>query len=574
MDTYPTVNIVTSLVVLCGAFLMLSAILAGQKMKRHIPDELLGRWRFMKILMQFFLAGYLLFFIILVSRISVPTELITAPVFLGGAVFVFIVIKLTRDTIRKVRQAEENLRLFNESLERRVGDRTRDLLLLGESLERRVSDRTRELDQSRTFLRTVLDGLHEEIMIIDADTFKVVSANAAFLARHGVQGDAIVGKTCHEVMHNQNALEMHEGACLLLETVKLGGHATAEHVHYDAGGNKRYVEVSSSPIRDAAGRKAWIIHVTRDISERRSAEEALRESEERYRRLIELSPDGISIHVDGKFVFVNPAGMRLLGATHADQLIGMSVSDVVHPDYAEIEKTRMRQLENSADLAAWTEEKYVRRDGGVIDVEVAGVRFSYQGKPAVQAIFRDITGRKQAAQRIEHLALHDLLTGLPNRILFFDLIHQVLAEAKRDRNIFALLYIDIDDFKPINDTYGHEAGDRLLREVSKRLVSSMRASDPIARIGGDEFIGICRTITTPEEAELVARKIIAIQSEPFDLKGHCCSLGVSIGISLYPADGDDAGTLLNRADEAMYRVKKSGKGGYLRYSNRETALKG
>ncbi len=552
---------------------MLSAILAGQKMKRHIPDALLGRWRFMTRLMQFFLAGYLLFFIILVSRFSMPTELITAPVFLGGAVFVFIVIKLTRDTIRKVSQAEENLRLFNESLERRVGDRTRDLLLLGESLERRVSDRTRELDQSREFLQTVLDGLHEEIMIIDADTFKVVSANAAFLARHGVQGDAIVGKTCHEVMHNQNVLEMHEGTCPLLETVKTGGHATAEHVHYDVCGNKRYVEVSSSPIRDAEGRKIQIIHVTRDISERRTAEEALRESEERYRRLIELLPDGISIHVDGKFVFVNPAGMRLLGATHADQLIGMSVSDVVHPDYGDIEKTRMQQLENRTDVA-WTEEKYVRLDGGVIDVEVAGVRFSYQGKPAVQAIFRDITDRKHAAQRIEHLALHDPLTGLPNRILFFDLIHQVLAEAKRDRNIFALLYIDMDDFKPINDTYGHEAGDRLLQEVSKRLVSSMRASDPIARIGGDEFIGICRTITTPEEAELVARKIIAILSEPFDLKGHCCSLGVSIGIGIYPADGEDAGTLLNRADEAMYRVKKSGKGGYLRYHKQEATLPG
>jgi diguanylate cyclase (GGDEF)-like protein len=244
----------------------------------------------------------------------------------------------------------------------------------------------------------------------------------------------------------------------------------------------------------------------------------------------------------------------------------MCGSAVVHPGYSEIDKSRIQQLKNSTDIVSWTEEKYVRLDGTVIDVEVAGVRFSYQGKPAVQEIFRDITERKLAAQRIENLALHDPLTGLPNRILFFDLLHQVLAEAKRDRHIFALLYIDMDDFKPINDTYGHEAGDRLLREVSKRLVSSMRESDPIARLGGDEFVGICRTITTPEEAELVARKIIASQSEPYDLKGHRFSIGVSIGISIYPLDGEDAGTLLNRADEAMYRVKKSNKGRYLRYS--------
>jgi len=546
---------------------MLSAILAGQKMKRLIPDELLGRWRFMSMLMQFFLAGYLLFFIILVSNFSFPTELITAPVFLGGAIFVLIVIKLTRDTIKKVRQAEENLRLFNESLERRVSDRTRDLFLLGESLERRVSDRTRDLDQLRAFLQTVLDGLHEEVMIIDADTFKIVRANAAFLARHGVQGDAVIGKTCHEITHNrQDLCTTPEYICPLLETVKTGGHATVEHVHYDASGNKRYVEVSSSPIRDANGHIARIVHETRDITERRTAEEAVRESEERYRRLIELSPDGISVYVEGKFEFVNPAGMRLLGATHADQLIGMSVLDVVHPDYAEIEKARMQQLENSADRVSWTEEKYVRLDGSVIDVEVAGVRFSYQGKPAMQAIFRDITERKLAAQRIEHLALHDPLTGLPNRMLFFDRLKQVLAVAKRNRNIFALLYIDVDDFKFVNDTYGHEAGDRLLQEVSKRLVSGMRESDPIARMGGDEFVGICRMITTPEEAEIVARKIIAIQSEPFDLKGHRRSIGVSIGISLYPLDGEDAETLLNRADEAMYRVKKDSKGRYLRYS--------
>jgi diguanylate cyclase (GGDEF)-like protein/PAS domain S-box-containing protein len=517
--------------------------------------------------MPFFLAGYILLFITLVSGFSIPKELITAPVFLGGAVFVLLVIKLTWDTIRKVRQAEEHLRLFNESLERRVGDRTRDLFLLGESLERRVGDRTRDLDQSRKFLQTVLDSLHEEIIIIEVDTFKILRANAAFLARHGVQEDAIIGKTCHEITHNQHdILATPEDICPLLETVKTGGHTTAEHIHYDASGNKRYVEVSSSPIRDAEGQIARIVHVTRDITERKIAEEAMRESEERYRRLVELSPDGISVHVEGKFVFVNPAGMRLLGASHAYQLIGMSGLNIVHPDYGEIEKSRVQQLENGTDMVSWTEEKYVRLDGTVIEVEVAGVRFSYEGKPAVQTIFRDITERKLAAQRIEHLALHDPLTGLANRTLFFDRLNQVLAVAKRNRNIFALLCIDLDDFKSVNDTYGHEVGDLLLKEVSQRLVSNMRQSDPIARIGGDEFIGICIMISTPEEAEIVAGKIIASQSEPYELKGHRCSIGVSIGISIYPMDGDDAGTLLNRADEAMYRVKKSSKGRFLRYS--------
>jgi diguanylate cyclase (GGDEF)-like protein/PAS domain S-box-containing protein len=567
MDTYPTVSIVTSLIVLCGAFIILFAIITGQKMKRHIPDELLGRWRFMTMLMQLFLAGYFLLFIILISRFSIQTELITAPVFLGGAVFVFIVIKLTRETIRRVRQAEENLRLFNESLERRVGDRTQDLFLLNESLERRVADRTRDLDQSREFLQTVLDSLNEEVMIIDVDTFQIVRANAAFLANHGVREDAIIGKTCYEVNHRrQDVCAPPDTICPLRETVTTGRYVMADHIHYDASGNMRYVEVSTAPIRNADGPITRIVHVARDISGRKIAEEAVRESEERYRRLIELSPDGISIHVDGKFIFINPAGTRLLGALHPYQLVGMSALDIVHPDFRETEKTRMRQLEKNTETVPWIEEKFVRLDGVAIDVETASIHFAFQGKPAVQAIFRDITERKLAAQRFEHLALHDPLTGLPNRTLFFDRLNQALAVAKRNRNMFALLCMDLDDFKSVNDTYGHEAGDRLLQEVSKRLVSAMRESDPIARMGGDEFIGICLMITTPEEADIVARKIIAIQSEPYDLKGHRFSIGVSIGISIYPVDGDDAETLLSRADEAMYRVKKSSKGQYLRYS--------
>ncbi len=438
-----TIYIVTNLMVLCGAVFMLAAILAGQKMKRHIPEALHGRWGFMTALMQFFLVGYLLLFIILVSRFTIPTELITAPVFFGGAIFVYIGIKLTQETVRRIREAEEHLKSLNESLEQRVVDRTRDLDLLNESLERRVAARTQDLDQSREFLQTVLDSMNDEVLIIDVDTFNIIRANAAFLARHGVREDAIIGRRCYKVTHNrQDVCAPPDDTCPLLEAVKTGRYAVAEHVHNDARGNKEFVEVSSSPIRDADGRITKIVHVTRDITE-----------------------------------------------------------------------------------------------------------------------------RKVAAQRIERLALHDMLTGLPNRTLFFDRLNQVLAVAKRNRNVFALLFMDLDDFKTINDNLGHEAGDQLLKEVSKRMVSNVRKLDTIARMGGDEFIGISGMITAPEDAEIMAQKILASLSDPFDLSGHRCSIGMSIGISIYPLDGDDAETLLRKADESMYRVKKSGKGRYLRYSD-------
>jgi diguanylate cyclase (GGDEF)-like protein len=177
------------------------------------------------------------------------------------------------------------------------------------------------------------------------------------------------------------------------------------------------------------------------------------------------------------------------------------------------------------------------------------------------------TRRKKAEQRLMRLALYDSLTGLPNRTLFFDRMNQLLTLAKRNQYLLAVLYMDIDRFKVINDTLGHEVGDIVLQEASKRLVSCMRKSDTVARAGGDEFIGICPRIAVVDDAGVLARKIIAAFSEPFTLKGNKCAIGVSIGISVYPMDGDESEMLINKADSAMYRVKESGRGGYTYFSN-------
>jgi len=302
-------------------------------------------------------------------------------------------------------------------------------------------------------------------------------------------------------------------------------------------------------------------------NERKRMEEAIRESEERYRKLVELSPDGIAIHADGLFVFMNPAGLRIIGAVSPEQVIGISPLTIVHPDFHEGFLARARDLESNTDRVPWIEQKYVRLDGTVIDVEVSGVRFVYEGLPAVQTIFRDITERKQVEQRLERLALYDTLTGLPNRMLFFDRLNQLLALAKRNDYVLALLFMDLDHFKRINDTYGHEVGDLLLAEASHRMTSCTRSSDTVARMGGDEFIGICGRIAVPIDAAVVANKIIAALSEPFLIKGLELTIGVSVGISIYPLDGDDVETLVNKADTAMYRTKEDGKGGYRFFSD-------
>ena len=316
-----------------------------------------------------------------------------------------------------------------------------------------------------------------------------------------------------------------------------------------------------------------VIYKQQLINERKRMEETLRESEERYRKLVELSPDGIAIHAEGLFVFMNPAGMRILGAVSPEQVIGVSPLTIVHPDFHESFTARVHDLKSKADRVPWIEQKYVRLDGTVIDVEVSGVRFVYGGMPAVQTIFRDITQRKQVEQRLERLALYDTLTGLPNRMLFFDRFNQLLALAKRNDYVLAILFMDLDHFKRINDSHGHEIGDLLLAEASHRMKSCTRSSDTVARMGGDEFIGVCGRIAASGDAAIIAEKIIAVLSKPFRIKALELTIGVSVGISIYPLDGDDVETLVNKADAAMYRAKERQKGGFQFFSdmNRSTA---
>ncbi len=303
------------------------------------------------------------------------------------------------------------------------------------------------------------------------------------------------------------------------------------------------------------------------IRERDQMQNAMQESEERYRLLVDLAADGISVHVDGKFVFMNPAGALILGASNPGQLIGMSMLDIVHPDNRQDTEARLRQLGKKADRAPWVEERYVRLDGRVIDVEVCSVNFISKGAPAVQMIFKDITKRKEVEEKLKQMALYDMLTGLPNRTLFFDRMNQLLELAKRNQYILAVLYVDLDRFKTINDKFGHEVGDLVLITSGQRMLSSTRRSDTVARIGGDEFIGVCARITAAEDAAVVAQKLIVNLTEPIRIKGYECSIGASIGISIYPQDGSDVETLLNKADAAMYRVKEKGKGGFEFFSD-------
>ncbi len=306
-----------------------------------------------------------------------------------------------------------------------------------------------------------------------------------------------------------------------------------------------------------------VLEKQRLIRERQQMFETIRENEERYRKLVELSPEGIAISYGQGIEFINPAGIALLGADNADSLYAREFTEFVHPEHRDFVAEHLASIGQSGPHVPWVEASLVRPDGTQTVVEISGLPFLHNGNRATQILFRDITDRKLAQERLERLAHYDPLTGLPNRTLFFDRLNHAYQFARRHGHVFALLFVDLDRFKQVNDTLGHDVGDLVLKVTAERLKGSIRASDTVARMGGDEFTIILTHISEEPNAAQVAEKIIALVEEPISIKGRFCDVGASIGIALYPRDGGDPEALLKQADSAMYQVKKQGRGSFL-----------
>jgi len=331
------------------------------------------------------------------------------------------------------------------------------------------------------------------------------------------------------------------------------------------GGSVKWVSERCETFYDDAGQPLRSIGTVQDITRRKQAEDALRESEERYRRLVDTIPDAIAIHCEGKIVYANPAAVHILAGSDAGGLIGKDIMEFVHPDSRQMVEQRMKNVLRGDQPAPLIEEKVIRLDGMVIDVEVTALPTLYQGKPAIQIVARDIRERKLAERRLERMAYHDTLTELPNRVLLFDRLGQALAQARRRKQAVAVLYIDLDDFKYVNDTQGHHAGDELLRQVADRLQGCIREVDTVARMGGDEFTCILPEISDMQSAALVAEKMLAALSSAFDLSGAEARIGGSLGIAIYPEHGVDEDAMISHADAAMYAAKRGGKNQYCFY---------
>jgi diguanylate cyclase (GGDEF)-like protein/PAS domain S-box-containing protein len=308
--------------------------------------------------------------------------------------------------------------------------------------------------------------------------------------------------------------------------------------------------------------------------QRSVALENLRESEQRFSSTMELAAIGIA-HVGsaGRFLYVNPQLCEMLGYTE-QELLAMTVKDVSHPGDMAVTDDMSAKLHAGTIKSFKTEKRYLRKDGAPVWVGLTvAVKRDRTGTPLYDvSVVEDISGRKRAEERIQYLATHDGLTGLPNRAMFGQLLALAVETAKRYDRKLAVLFIDLDRFKVINDTLGHEAGDVLLREMAARLRECLRASDVVARLGGDEFVVLLQEINDPAQAAAVARNILSVVMKPVVILGQECRVTGSIGICMHPEEGQDDLSVMKNADMAMYLAKEEGKNTYQFFSNRMKPL--
>jgi len=315
--------------------------------------------------------------------------------------------------------------------------------------------------------------------------------------------------------------------------------------------------------RDEAGRPLIMAGTHSDVTARKRAEESLRLAASVY----ENSAEGVVItEVDGRAVDVNPAFTELLGYRRQEVVGASSGLWEAASHHAAVGEAFEAAL---ARTGRWQGETWFRRKDGTefpVWLSVSTVFDETDTATHRVGVFTDITPIKQSEAELEHLAHHDALTDLPNRALLAERLEQAIAHARRRSSPFAVIFLDIDHFKHVNDSLGHPIGDVLLEQVAERLIGAMREDDTVARVGGDEFVVVLEDLTRPEDAAVAAEKIVAAFAAPFELGEQSIGVSISAGICLYPGDGEKVSTLLRNADAAMYQAKADGRKRYRFYT--------
>ncbi|WP_394787623.1 PAS domain S-box protein [Rhodoferax sp.] len=416
---------------------------------------------------------------------------------------------------------------------------------------RDITDRKRAEEELKLSAQ-ILNNISDTVFLLDLDGNFIYLNKAAWTTR-GYAQEEMMGMNLHEL----NTPEQNTQYAQRLKALTDAGQGFFESAHRCKNGSTMPVEVSARVI-DSGGRKV-LLSVIRDITERKHTQEQLRESESRLKNLFENLSSGVAVYrasPDGQDFFFSDFNLAAerIDQVRREQLIGKSVVTVFPGITAIGLLDAFRRVWTSGVAEHFPVAFYQ-------DARIAGWRENYVYKlPSgeIAAIYNDVTKEKQAEEQMQHQAHYDALTGLPNRTLFSDRLQQALATAKRCEAHLALLFLDLDKFKPVNDTLGHAVGDLLLAEVGKRLLACVRESDTVSRLGGDEFVVLLPTIEAEQDAMLVAEKIRDALSQPFEVADHRIGISASIGVAVYPQHGDDERTLTKNADAAMYIAKDAG----------------
>ncbi|MFA4916000.1 MAG: PAS domain S-box protein [Syntrophales bacterium] len=412
-------------------------------------------------------------------------------------------------------------------------------------------------ERFRTIIETMEDGYAET----DRNG-NITFVNKALSRQYGHSRDELIGKNLRKYLDPEYVPHVFQSLAEISKTGNAVSGLQTKAIHKN--GTKRYTESSVSLIKNAKGQPTGFRSIVRDITDRRAAEETLRKSEERFRTIVETMGESYAeTDIDGKITFVNEAKLRLTGHRR-DELIGKRLDTHIDPeDIPSLSKilTEILQTGNAVSDIPLT---CIRKDGTKRHTETSiSMIKDTNGQPAgFRGIMHDITDRKMAEDTIKQLAYHDALTGLPNRLLLRDRLDMAIVHAERNKKKLAMMMLDLDKFKDVNDTLGHQMGDLLLRAVAHRLTGLFRQGDTVSRLGGDEFVVLLPEITGAEDTAAIAEKIIASFQEPSQCNGSEISITTSIGIAIFPEHGKDKDTLLKHADIAMYRAKETGRNNY------------
>ncbi len=426
-------------------------------------------------------------------------------------------------------------------------------------IARDIRERKRaELDvrEAVTLLQTTLDSTADGILVI-GDGGRVLSCNERFLEMWRIPADLAAGGDDDRIIHF--VLDQVAEPKEFLRVIKLiydQPEAESFDVIDFADGRRFERHSIGRRIEGVANIRVWSF---RDVTARFAAEAALRESELRYRLLFEQNAAGVCVmNGAGRIVDCNTTFATLVGYQKTE-VIGMSMRDL----YARpVEHDELMILLGDASNLNSVEVELKKKDEGTVWLLQSLIIVGEHENAVVHATVVDISDRKLAEEQIEFHAYHDVLTNLPNRKLFADRLRQNMTHSRRSGRTLAVMFIDIDHFKSINDTLGHTSGDELLLEMSYRLRHCVREEDTVARIGGDEFTVILSELRHPEDAASVAQKVLRAVQVPLTIGGMQIEVTASIGIALFPNDGSDPETLLRNADSAMYRAKESGRNNY------------